>query len=138
MYKMDSDNSKINIDKIVNHWIDTSEEDYQTMLTLYASKSYSWALFLGHISLEKILKAKYVKQKKQHAPFTHNLYRIAELLELDKLDEYADWLDEITSFNLNVRYDDYKKEFYSICTQEYSKIWLERIQILRLWIKEML
>jgi uncharacterized protein len=29
-------------------------------------------------------------------------------------------LDEITSFNLNARYDDYKKEFYKLCTPEYT------------------
>jgi len=29
-------------------------------------------------------------------------------------DEYSDWLDEITSFNLNARYDDYKREFVTI------------------------
>ncbi|MEA3447296.1 MAG: hypothetical protein U9Q98_02450 [Bacteroidota bacterium] len=53
-------------------------------------------------------------------------------------DEYADWLDNITTFNLNARYDDYKKEFYSICTQEYTKFWIEAINKLRTWIKGML
>jgi len=135
---MTEDSSKINVEKIVKHWIETSEDDYQTMLTLFNSKNYSWALFLGHISTEKLLKALYVKRFEKHAPFTHNLYRLAEQLDIKLSEEYADWLDEITSFNLNARYDDYKREFYSICTPEYTKSWIEKIKILRTWIKEML
>ena len=131
-------NSSIDVNKIVNHWIDTSENDFQTMLTLYDSKSYGWSLFIGHISTEKLLKALYVKRFEKHAPFTHNLYRLAELLELDLSDEYADWLDEITSFNLNARYDDYKLEFYSICTSDYTKTWINKIKRIRAWIKKML
>ena len=108
------------------------------MLTLYKSKSFGWSLFLGHISPEKLLKALYVKRFKKHAPFTHNLYRLAELIEIDLTDEYSDWLDEITSFNLNVRYDDYKREFYSICTPDFTQEWIEKIKIIRTWIKLML
>ncbi len=57
---------------------------------------------------------------------------------LELTEEYSDWLDEITSFNINARYDDYKKEFYSLCTPEYTKAWVAKIVILRQWIKEML
>lgn len=116
----------------------TSEEDYNTMLSLYNSKTYGWALFLGHISLEKILKALYVQTHKNHAPFTHNLYRLCELIGVDVTDEYADWLDVITSFNLNARYEDYKREFYKQCTPQFAKLWLNRITVLREWIKNKL
>jgi HEPN domain-containing protein len=108
------------------------------MLTLFNSKSYGWSLFLGHISTEKILKALYVKRHKEHAPFTHNLYRLAELIGLDLSDEYSDWLDEITSFNLNARYDDYQKEFNRLCTPDYTGNWIDKIKTIRTWIKEML
>lgn len=128
----------IDVDKIVKHWIDTSEEDYQTMLSLFDSKSFGWSLFLGLISIEKLLKACYVRKHNKHAAFTHNLYRLAELNELELTDEYADWLDKITSFNLNARYDDYKREFYSLCTVEFTKEWIEKIKIIRSWIKKML
>ena len=90
---MTKDNSNIDIDKIVKHWIDTSDEDFLTMLSLYDSKSYGWSLFLGHISVEKLLKAYYVQKHRKHAPLLHNLYRLAELNEFELTDEYSDWLD---------------------------------------------
>ncbi|TCO07415.1 HEPN domain-containing protein [Natronoflexus pectinivorans] len=135
---MNKKQSDIDITKIVNHWVETSENDFRTSVTLYESKSYSWALFLGHISLEKLLKAVFVKKFGKHAPFTHNLYRLAELIEVEISEEYSDWLDEVTSFNLNARYDDYRKEFHSICTRDYTERWINNIIILRKWIKGML
>ena len=129
---------EINLDKVINHWINTSNEDFETMIKLYESKSYNWSLFLGHISTEKLLKALYVKRKQKHAPFTHNLYRLAEKINLDMTNEIEDWLDQITVFNLNARYDDYKREFYKLCTENYCKEWIEKIKIIRSWIFKML
>ena len=108
---MSQESENIDVDKIVAHWVVSSDEDYATMLNLYNSKSYTWALFLGHISVEKLLKAHYVKKFRKHAPFTHNLYRLAELSNLELSDTFSDMLDKITSFNLNARYDDFKREF---------------------------
>jgi HEPN domain-containing protein len=132
------DNPQIDIEKNVKHWTETSDADFNTMLTLFRSKQYHWALFLGHISIEKLLKAYYVKVKGAHAPFTHNLYRLAELSDLEISEEYAEWLFKITTFNLNARYDDYKREFYSMCTADFTKEWIEKIKILQQWIKQML
>jgi HEPN domain-containing protein len=126
------------LNKIINHWISTSEEDFETMKNLYNSKSYSWCLFLGHISTEKLLKALYVSVHNKHAPFTHNLLRLAELCKIKLDSEISDQLDTITSFNLNTRYDDYKREFYNKCTKAYTKDWFNKIESLRQWIKEML
>lgn len=122
-------------DKIINHWIESSEEDFNTMIKLRESGSYNWSLFLGHVSLEKLLKAIYVKMQNEHAPYTHNLFRLAEQSKADFPSEYSDWLDEITSFNINARYNDYKKEFYNKCTKEFTEIWIERIKKIREWIK---
>jgi hypothetical protein len=32
-------------------------------------------------------------------------------------------------------YDDYKKEFYKLCTPDYTRYWIEKIKIIRTWIK---
>jgi len=135
---MDEKKVNIEVDKIVNHWIETSEDDFQTMLSLFDSKSYSWSLFLGHISVEKLIKAVYVSKHKKHAPFLHNLFRLAELSNIGMTEEQSDWLDKITSFNMNARYDDYKKEFQMLCTVDFAKEWIEKIKIIRSWIKQML
>lgn len=135
---MTNDNQNIDVEKVVKHWINTSDEDYKAMLDLFASNSFYWALFLGHISIEKLLKAYYVSKNKKHAPFSHNLYRLAQLNEIEVSEEQADWLDKITSFNINARYNDYKREFYNLCTFDFTKNWIEKITEIRIWIKQML
>jgi len=135
---MPNKDSNIDIDKIVKHWIETSNEDFNTMLSLFESKSYNWALFVGHISVEKLLKAKHIKTHGQHAPFTHNLYRLAELCKIELTEEQSDWLDKVTSFNLNAKYNDFNKEFYKQCTAEFTEFWIGKIKILRSWISQML
>ena len=134
---MDDENLNIDGEKIIKHWVDSSEDDLKTMWTLFNSKSFGWALFIGHISVEKLLKALFVKKFNTHPPFTHNLYRLAEMNGIELTEEYSDWLDKITSFNINARYDDYKKEFYLSCTVDFAKEWLEKIEIIRKWILQM-
>ena len=126
------------IKKIKEHWEKSATSDFKTMDDLYKANSFNWSLFVGHISLEKLLKALYVKIHEKHAPAIHNLYRLAELCKIDLTDQYSDWLDTITSFNINARYDDYKREFFSLCTKEYAKLWISRIKELKKWIDQKL
>lgn len=132
------DDKHLNIEKIVAHWISTSDGDFQTMLNLFDTKDYHWSLFLGHLVIEKLLKGKVVKETKQHAPFTHDLRKLKKLSGLVFDDEKTKWLDIITTFNMNARYDDYKQAFYHKCTKDFTTQWIENIKILQLWIKERL
>ncbi len=101
---------------------------------LVKSKDYAWALFLGHLVIEKLLKALIVKDTNEHPPFTHNLTSLAKDLELSL--EQISWLAEMTTFNLNARYDDVKTEFYKKSTKQFATDWIEKIKILRKWIKK--
>jgi HEPN domain len=86
--------------------------------------------------IEKLLKTYYVKNRKQQAPFTHNLLRLVELAGLNPGSEKSDWLDSITTFNINSRYDSYKLEFYKKCNKKFAKQWINKISELRKWIKD--
>ena len=132
-------NEKIeDIDKIVKHWLISADKNQETMTHLVESRDYSWALFLGHLVLEKTLKALYVKRLEKHAVFSHDLLRLANKMDLEVGEVFEEWLDEITTFNLNARYDNYKQEFYRLCTKEFADIWLDRIEEIRLWLRNQL
>ena len=94
--------------KIAQHWTETSDNDYKTMINLFESKDNHWALFLGHLVIEKLIKADIVMNTKKHPPFLHDLRRLAKLSHIDFNDEQLNWLNSITTFNLNARYDSYK------------------------------
>ena len=128
-------NNKPDIEKICNHWITTSDNDFSTMLNLYNSKDYHWALFVGHIVIERLIKAAVVKNTKDNAPFTHDLRRLSQLSQIAFKDEHIIRLDTITTFNINARYDSYKQAFYKKCTPEFTSEWISNIKELREWIK---
>ena len=128
-----------NID-LMNYWIESSDEDYDTMMYMKAGKKNTWCLFMGHLVIEKLLKALYAKNNKNapYAPKSHDLLHLAEKTELELTDRQEDLLDTITRFNMNARYDDYKKEFYLKCTDEYTEQQLKNIEEVRLWLKNLL
>lgn len=123
-----------NFDKIVQHWHENAGRDYLTMQNLLKSGDYTWALFLGHLVLEKLLKAHYMKNLKKYPIFTHDLLRLATKAGCVIDEEKAEWLDEISTFNINARYDNYKQDFYKLCTKEFTSLWYERIEQLRQWL----
>lgn len=126
-----------NID-LMKYWIESSDEDYNVMNVLYNNHKNSYSLFFGHLVIEKLLKALYSKNNKNapHAPKSHDLLYLAQKAELEIDEKKEDLLDTITRFNMNARYDDYKKAFYLKCTDEYTKEQLENIEEVRIWLKE--
>lgn len=128
-----------NID-LMNYWIESSDEDYNVMKVLYKNKKNNYCLFFGHLVIEKLLKALYAKNNKNapHAPRSHDLLYLAEKMELKLTEKQEDLFDIITSFNMNARYDDYKKEFYVKCTDEYTEQQLKNIEEVRTWLKNLL
>jgi HEPN domain-containing protein len=89
------ESEKIDIEKTVNHWISRSEQDFETMGHLYTSKDYHWSLFIGHLVIERLLKACVVKRTETHAPFTHDLRRLSKISEIDFNDEQNAFLTQL-------------------------------------------
>jgi len=131
--------AKINdVEKVYQYWLSSSNSDYEVMLNLFQSRNYNWALFLGHIVLEKLIKAYFVKNTSTHAPFSHDLRLLARKCEIEFSNEMMLQLDVITSFNINARYDSFKEDFQKRCTPEFSNEWINNIKTLQQWIKERL
>ena len=126
----------INKQKIIDSWLAGSDDDYDTMIIMYETKRYNWSLFLGHLMLEKLLKAYFVKLNGTYPAFTHNLLKLANDCNINLTDELKIKLTTITAFNINARYDDYKRSFYTKCTSTYTTEWIIILKDLRKWIKE--
>jgi HEPN domain-containing protein len=135
---MCSEEGNINAEKVAGYWVETSDNDLKTMSNLFTTKDYHWSLFIGHLVLEKLLKAGVVLKTGNNPPFTHDLTKLAKITGYNFSEEQLDWLDTITTFNLNARYDSYKKAFYQKCTFDFTKEWFDKIEKLQLWIKEQL
>ena len=122
-------------EKLIKYWIESSDDDFETMTALFENKRYSWALFVGHLLIEKLLKALYVKINNEFPPFVHNLLRLSEMCKLELNEEQKLFMVTVTAFNINARYDDYKMSFQKKCTPEFTTEWIENIKLNRQWIK---
>lgn len=125
-------------DDIINYWVTSAEQDHQTMMHLYESKDYHWSLFMGHLVLEKLLKAVYVALVDTKVPRIHDLLRLSEKASLKPNDKQRDQLDLVTSFNIAARYPDYQHSFYQKCTPAFTEENLMIIKELRTWLLEIL
>ena len=116
------------------YWIETAEKDWEVANHLFEKKDYSYALFFGHLTIEKILKAIFVHKMNKTPPFSHNLAYIAEKASIDISDKKIDLLEEISDYNLEARYPDEKMSFYKKCTLDFTRDKLQQIEEMRKWL----
>jgi len=126
--------------KLIAHWSESAERDFETMNVLVNNKRYMHSLFFGHLVLEKLFKALYAKTHPDapHAPKSHALLFLAGKCNLNVDDERADTLLAITDFNLEARYEDEKQKLYKQCTKEFTTESIKIIKELREWLKELI
>ena len=130
--------AKMDKQAIVGYWLDTAQRDYETMQHLFQSGDYHWALFMGHLVLEKLFKALYVQKHDDNPPRTHDLGRLAEKCGLKPDEAMLDKLDVVSRFNLSVRYPDYQQQFYKTCTKDFSLESLKSIDEVRSWLQNVI
>ncbi len=126
--------------ELIAYWKETSDRDHGAMLNLFRSGDYHWSLFIGHLVIEKLLKALYTQNGREDTapPRTHDLTLLAERAGIETTDEMKDTLDLVTTFNINARYPDFKQDFYRKCTAEYTGTAIEKIEEIRQWLISLL
>jgi len=86
-------------DEIVRYWLESSEDDYQVMQSLF-DNGIMLGLVLSHLVIEKLLKAYYVKCVDINYPRIHNLVEIAVKANLELSEAQEGTLVDLTTFNL--------------------------------------
>ena len=122
------------IDKTVQYWKEGAAYDLETGKSLLESRRFPYALFFGHLALEKILKALMVKTTKDHAPFTHSLTFLASKIKFEIPESMLDKFAEYTEFHIESRYPDEKRDFYRRCTQEFPREKFAEIEEVYQWL----
>lgn len=126
--------------EMIDYWVSSSDSDFITMNNLFKSKDFHWSLFIGHLVIEKLLKAVCLKEISDlnHPPRSHDLLLLADKAGINTNEQQKDDLDLITTFNISARYPDYKKSFYKKCNDTYTLDKIKKIKELRIWLKKIL
>lgn len=67
-------------------------------------------------------------------PRVHNLYKLALKCNLEMSEEQMDTLQYVTLFNIEARYEQYKREFHKKCTEDFTEHNIQKIEGLREWL----
>ncbi len=103
---------------MIQYWLDSSEQNYRSMLNMFDNKEYVWSLFVGHLCIEKLLNACYVKYVNDMAPRSHDLHKLAVKCGLELTEEKMDLLQYITLFNIETRYEVLRPTFCDLFARD--------------------
>lgn len=118
----------------VQYWLESSEYDWKVANHLFEKGDYSYSLFFGHLTIEKILKAIYVNKLGEIPPYTHRLVYLAEKVSLSLSESQLELLETITDFNMEARYPDEKFSFKKKCTKDFTEKCLIKIKEMKKWL----
>lgn len=124
-------------DRTIQYWVDLSEYDLKVAESMLEKGHYLYVGFMCHQSVEKMLKAVYVKRHDTVPPFIHKLDKLIELTRLgDQLgEERIDLIDELTPLNIQARYPAHKEAMYKLISKEKAAEILTKTGELILWLK---
>lgn len=129
---------EFDVEKTITYWRKGATYDLSVARAMFKAKKYPYALFMGHLALEKLLKALFVKNTKTHAPITHSLPLLAEKSKLSPPDSVKLKLREFMEFYFEARYPNEQKAFYAQCTRAYTSKNLKEIRKVFQWLKKQL
>ncbi|TSC92400.1 MAG: HEPN domain-containing protein, partial [Candidatus Berkelbacteria bacterium Licking1014_85] len=89
--------------------------------------------FMWQLVLERMIKGLIVKNNQEVLPI-HNLNQLAKRTDIEISPELSKQLKEISSFNLDARYEDYKEQFYQKANSSFSKYWIEIAERIYQWL----
>jgi HEPN domain-containing protein len=121
-------------EKTIRYWLEGAAYDLETGKSLLESKRFPYALFFGHLAIEKALKALVVKESGEHAPYSHSLVILAKKANIELTEDMIDDLSEYTVFNIETRYPDEKKAFYDQCTEDFAYEKFSEMEKLYKWL----
>lgn len=128
------------MDNKIKYWVDLAEYDLETAKVMLESRRFLYVGFMAHQSIEKILKAYFVKVQGKTPPFTHNLSSLVSRAELKKLisEKQLELIDILDPLNIEARYPTHKEQLLRSLSEERCRDILEETKELLTWIKSKL
>ena len=115
----------------VDHWVSSSEQSLLDMSIALKGKRRMNAIYSGHQSLEKILKA-LLAARNMRVVHIHKVAQLAEKCGYSLTQEQLLELETIDQFYIAAKYHSTKSRVYKQCTPQYTETWTK---IMRKWHK---
>jgi len=127
---------KFDVKKTIKYWLEGAEYDIEVADTMFEGGKYPYALFMGHLALEKLLKSLVVEATGNHAPYTHSLPLLAEKTSLNIPKKTKKDLARFMEFHFEARYPNDQMKFYKKCSKAFASRNLRKIKEVFEWLKK--
>ncbi|MCK9403295.1 MAG: HEPN domain-containing protein [Chitinophagaceae bacterium] len=108
------------IEEHINWWKEDALRAWETAVFNREGGQYVFALFAFHLTIEKLLKAIWIKDNAlQYPPRIHDLTILYNQTDLELPNGWYDYLGAINEWNIEGRYPDYKLKIYKRASKEY-------------------
>ena len=121
----------------IDYWLRIAEKDRDMITYLMEGKRYVQALFFGHLYLEKIAKALWIKNNAENVPpKTHNLLKIIKESYLNLADDDQTFLIKLNQYQIESRYPEDIDKLYKITDKELTEEYLNKITQIEKCLRE--
>ena len=118
------------------NWLGLSVYDLEVAKDLLKSERYVYAVFMCHLSTEKLLKAAVVEfTEHDPPPKIHGLKRLVEIAGLAVTEEQMKLLVELTDQQQRTRYPEDIVALGKVYTGEYAERLLKQTEEFRAWLE---
>ena len=123
----------------IDYWIGSSDKDLETMNFLNEGKNYVHALFFGHLYIEKICKALWVKNNEgNYPPKIHNLLTILKQANIVLDDNQQLFLLKLNQYQIEGRYPEDIEKLYRATDGKQADEYIDQIKSIATCLQEKL
>jgi len=125
--------------KHIRYWLDSAEKDREVMEYLMKGRKYVYALFFGHLYLEKLCKALWVINNKDDIPpKTHNLLKLLKEAGVIMDEKQQVFLLKLNQYQVEGRYPEDIDRLYKITNNKLATQYIIEINKIKECFIEMM
>jgi HEPN domain-containing protein len=121
--------------KRAQEWLRQSSYDMKTAEAMFKSKRYIYAVFMCHLSIEKVLKGLYTQNLEDTPPKSHNLIFLIEKIKLELPEDIYDFVFMLNGMSVPTRYPDDLQNLLKVYNKAKTRKVLDRAKEVLKWLK---
>lgn len=125
--------------KRVKHWLAQGKEDLEAARVMFRSGRWKYTIFMCQQSVEKYLKAVFLKNEGEFPPRIHNLFRLAEKIDKELFTEkHLEFFSELSLYYIQSRYPEDIDKMQEINKKSRAAEILKKTEEVIKWVKKTL
>ncbi len=120
----------------VKNWLASADYDLGAAKHMLEGGRYLYTIFMCHLCIEKLLKAKVAESRQELPPRTHDLKHLLSLTTLEPTNEHERFIAVLSNLSVTTRYPDSFELALSEFSEERAKTVYKTTEEVAEWMKK--